>query len=50
MPEAYIVDALRTPSGRRKGGLSQIHAPTWAPMCCARWSSATAFPKTTTTT
>jgi acetyl-CoA C-acetyltransferase len=25
MPEAYIVDALRTPTGRRKGGLSQIH-------------------------
>jgi acetyl-CoA C-acetyltransferase len=26
MPEAYIVDALRTPTGRRNGGLSQIHA------------------------
>lgn len=26
MPEAYIVDALRTPTGRRKGGLAQIHA------------------------
>ncbi|MDH4566086.1 acetyl-CoA C-acetyltransferase [Pseudomonas sp. BN414] len=26
MPEAYIVDALRTPTGRRKGGLSKIHA------------------------
>jgi acetyl-CoA C-acetyltransferase len=26
MPEAYIVDALRTPTGRRKGGLSQTHA------------------------
>ena len=26
MPEAYIVDALRTPTGRRKGGLSDIHA------------------------
>ncbi|NQD92790.1 acetyl-CoA C-acyltransferase, partial [Pseudomonas sp. CrR25] len=26
MPEAYIVDALRSPTGRRKGGLSQIHA------------------------
>lgn len=25
MPEAYIVDALRTPTGRRKGGLSHIH-------------------------
>lgn len=25
MPEAYIVDALRTPTGRRKGGLSDIH-------------------------
>ena len=25
MPEAYIVDALRTPTGRRKGGLSDVH-------------------------
>src|SRR5882757_6084927 len=25
MPEAYIVDAVRTPSGRRGGGLSQVH-------------------------
>ncbi len=25
MPEAYIVDALRTPTGRRKGGLAHIH-------------------------
>lgn len=26
MAEAYIVDALRTPVGRRKGGLSQVHS------------------------
>ena len=26
MAEAYIVDALRTPTGRRKGGLSHVHA------------------------
>ena len=25
MPEAYIVDAVRTPVGKRKGGLSQVH-------------------------
>ena len=25
MPEAYIIDALRTPVGRRRGGLSQVH-------------------------
>lgn len=25
MKQAYIIDALRTPTGRRKGGLSQIH-------------------------
>ena len=25
MPEAYIVDAVRTPVGRRKGGLSTTH-------------------------
>lgn len=26
MAEAYIVDALRSPTGRRKGGLSEVHA------------------------
>ncbi len=25
MPEAYIIDAVRTPVGRRGGGLSQVH-------------------------
>jgi acetyl-CoA C-acetyltransferase len=25
MPEAYIIDAVRTPVGRRKGGLSAVH-------------------------
>ena len=25
MPEAYIVDAVRTPVGRRGGGLSAVH-------------------------
>jgi acetyl-CoA C-acetyltransferase len=25
MPEAYIVDAVRTPVGRRGGGLAQVH-------------------------
>ncbi len=25
MPEAYIVDAIRTPTGRRKGGLAHVH-------------------------
>ena len=25
MPEAYIVDAVRTPTGRKKGGLSEAH-------------------------
>ena len=26
MPEAYIVDAVRTPTGRRRGGLAHVHA------------------------
>ena len=26
MAEAYIVDALRSPTGKRKGGLSHVHA------------------------
>ena len=25
MPEAYIVDAVRSPTGRRKGGLAHVH-------------------------
>ncbi len=25
MADAYIIDAVRTPSGRRNGGLSQVH-------------------------
>ena len=25
MSEAYIIDAIRTPVGRRGGGLSQVH-------------------------
>ncbi len=25
MPEAYIIDALRTPTGRRRGGLAEVH-------------------------
>ncbi len=26
MPEAYIVDALRSPTGKRKGALIEVHA------------------------
>ena len=26
MAEAYIVDALRSPTGKRKGGLAHVHA------------------------
>lgn len=25
MPEAYIIDAVRTPIGRKKGGLAHLH-------------------------
>ena len=25
MTQAYIVDAIRTPTGRRRGGLAQVH-------------------------
>ncbi len=35
MPEAYIVDAIRTPVGKRGGGLSpRFTPPTSAPTCC----------------
>lgn len=30
MPEAYIVDAVRTPVGRRKGACPPSTRPTWA--------------------
>jgi acetyl-CoA C-acetyltransferase len=25
MPEAYLIDAVRTPVGRRRGALSEVH-------------------------
>ena len=37
MADAYIVDAVRSPTGRRKGGLAAVHGATWAPMCSKRW-------------
>ena len=33
MAEAYIVEAVRTPVGRRKGGSAASTPPTWARMC-----------------
>jgi acetyl-CoA C-acetyltransferase len=39
MPEAYIVDAVRTPVGKRGGGLSQVHPPTSAPRPSRRCST-----------
>ncbi len=35
MAEAYIVEAVRTPVGRRGGGLGAAHPADSAPMCCA---------------
>ena len=26
MPEAYIIDAVRSPTGKRKGSLADVHA------------------------
>ena len=26
MPEAYIVEAVRSPVGKKRGGLSQVHS------------------------
>ena len=31
MAEAYIVDAARTPTGRRRGSLAQVHAAVTCP-------------------
>ena len=30
MPEAYIVDAVRTPVGKKNGSLAAIHPSIWA--------------------
>ncbi len=37
MPEAYLIDAVRTPVGRRKRrAVARSTPPTSAPTCCAR--------------
>ncbi len=33
MSEAYIVEAVRTPVGKRGGGLAAFIQPIWAPQC-----------------
>ena len=48
--QAYIVDALRSPTGRRKGGLSHVHAIDLGAHVLKTWSSATPSPPKTTTT
>ena len=40
--EAYLVDAVRTPVGKRGGGLPGPTPPTWARTSSRRWSSAPA--------
>ena len=51
MAEAYIVDAVRTPVGKRGGGLSQVHpADLGAHVHRARWSSAPASTRRRSTT
>ena len=51
MAEAYIVDALRSPTGKRNGALAAVHgADLGAHVHHGAWSSATRFPPTTTTT
>ena len=50
MPEAFIVDAVRTPVGRRGGGLSQSIRPTSARTPSPRSSSAPASTRTPSTT
>ena len=42
MAEAYIVDAVRTPVGRRGGGLAQVHPADLGAQPLARSSTAPA--------
>ena len=43
MPEAVIVDAIRTPIGALGGGLSAVRPDDLAAWCCRRSGSATAW-------
>jgi ferredoxin len=50
MPEAYIVDAVRTPVGRRKGGLGAEHPADLGAHVIKGWSSARASTRPPSTT
>ena len=50
MPEAYIVDAVRTPVGRRGGALAGVHSADLAAHASPRWSSAPASTRARSTT
>jgi acetyl-CoA C-acetyltransferase len=50
MAEAFIVDALRSPTGKRKGSLAHVHGADLGAHVIRPSSSATPFrPRTTTT-
>ena len=50
MADAYIVDAVRSPTGNAAAAWPRYTAPTWVPMCCEHWWIATVFPMWITTT
>ncbi len=39
MRETVIVEAVRTPVGKRNGGLSRMHAADLSAWCSANWCS-----------
>jgi len=50
MAEAYIIDTLRTPVGRRNGGLSHVHPIDLGAFPCVRsWRETTSTPRRSTT-
>ena len=47
--EAYIVDAIRSPTGKRRGSLATVHGADLAVLSSKRWLSDTIFRTTSTT-
>ena len=48
IPSAYIVDAVRSPTGRRRGSLADVHGADLGAHVCVRLVERNAFPTTNT--
>ncbi|UMG92356.1 hypothetical protein MF408_21105 [Nocardioides sp. TF02-7] len=50
MTDAYIIDAVRTPVGKRGGALAGVHLPTSRRTPSPRWSTGPASTRAPSTT